>query len=325
MLTTQSKSIRIVETSRPAGGRMTGFLQEIRKNRVLYAMFLPVALYFLVFAYKPMAGIVVAFKSFNYRQGIFGSPWCGLDNFRFFFSSGKALSVTLNTVGYNLVFLICYTVFSILVAIMIAEMSGRFMKKLTQSLMFLPYFMSWVVVAAFMYNFCNYEYGLVNSLLKAMKLAPVDIYSMPTAWYFLLPFLYVWKWIGYGSVLYLAAIMGIDQECYEAAMIDGASIFQLIRHVTLPALRPTMVILILMGLGTVMRGQFDMFYQLIGNNGMLLEKTDIIDTLVFRSLMGSSDFGMAASAGAYQSLLCFVIIMVANALVRRIEKDYALF
>ncbi len=302
-----------------------GFLREIIKNRVLYLMFCPVILYYVVFAYLPMTGIVVAFKSFNYRQGIYKSPWIGFDNFKFFFSSGKALSVTLNTVTYNLVFLACYTIGSILIAILIAEMVGKTFKKTAQTLLFLPYFMSWVVVAAFVYNFTNYEYGLVNGLLKSINLAPIDIYSSPTYWYFLLPFLYVWKWIGYGSVLYLAAIMGIDQECYEAATIDGANIFQKVLSITLPSLRPTMFVLILLGIGTIMRGQFDMFYQLIGNNGSLLDATDIIDTLVFRSLMGSQDFGMAASAGAYQSVLCFVIIMVANAIVKHVEKDYALF
>ena len=288
-------------------------------------MFAPVLLYFIVFAYLPMSGIIVAFKSFNYRQGIYLSPWIGFDNFKFFFSSGKALSVTINTVAYNLVFLTCYTFFSILIAILIAEMFGKLYRKVAQTLLFLPYFMSWVVVAAFMYNFANYEFGLINSLLKALSLQPIDIYADPKYWYFILPFLYVWKWIGYGSVLYLAAIMGIDQECYEAAKIDGANIFKTIRYITLPSLRPTMVILILMGIGTVMRGQFDMFYQLIGNNGTLLDATDIIDTLVFRSLMGSQDFGMAASAGAYQSVLCFVIIVTVNAVVKRYEKDYALF
>ncbi len=302
-----------------------GFLHEMRKNKLLYLMFAPVLIYFLIFAYLPMSGIVVAFKSFNYRQGIYFSPWVGFDNFRFFFSSGKALSVTINTVAYNLVFLTCYTLFSIFVAILIAEMHGRIFKKVSQSLMFLPYFMSWVVVAAFMYNFANYEYGMVNGILKSLHMQPVDLYSEPRYWYFLLPFLYVWKWIGYGSVLYLAAIMGIDQECFEAARIDGANVFQKIRYITLPSLKPTMVILILMGIGTVMRGQFDMFYQLIGNNGMLLDATDIIDTLVFRSLMGNQDFGMAAAAGAYQSVLCFVIIVTVNGLVKRYEKDYALF
>jgi putative aldouronate transport system permease protein len=206
--------------------RKESFFCEIIKNKVLYLMFLPVALYYLAFAYIPMAGIVVAFKNFNYTEGLFLSPWNGFDNFKYFFLSGKALLVTENTIMYNLVFLTCYTLFSILTAILISEMAGRYFKKIAQSFMFLPYFISWVVVAAFLYNFFNYDYGVINTLLKGLGQQPIDIYSNASYWYYILPALYVWKWIGFGSVLYLAAIMGIDQECYEAATIDGANMYQ---------------------------------------------------------------------------------------------------
>jgi putative aldouronate transport system permease protein len=302
-----------------------GFFYEITKNKVLYLMFVPVTVYFLVFAYLPMTGIVMAFKEFNYRDGIWFSPWNGLKNFEFFFRSGKAWLVTRNTILYNLTFLACYTFFSMLVAILISEMVGKYFKKLAQSFMFLPYFISWVVVASMVYNFFNYDYGLFNMVLKFFGRAPIDIYSNPRYWYVLLPIFYVWKWVGFGSVLYLAAIMGIDQEQYEAATIDGATAFQKIYHITLPALRPTMVILILLGLGRIMRGEFAMFYQLIGNNGLLLNATDIIDTLVFRAVVVTNDFGMAAAAGFYQSVLSFAIIVGANALVRKFERDYAIF
>jgi putative aldouronate transport system permease protein len=302
-----------------------GFFYEIRKNKTLYLMFVPVTIYFLVFAYLPMTGIVMAFKEFNYRAGIWFSPWNGLKNFEFFFRSGKAWLVTRNTILYNLTFLACYTFFSMLVAILISEMIGKYFKKLAQSFMFLPYFISWVVVASMVYNFFNYDYGLFNMVLKFFGRDPIDIYSNPQYWYVLLPVFYVWKWVGFGSVLYLAAIMGIDQEQYEAAPIDGATAFQKIYYITLPALRPTMVILILLGLGRIMRGEFAMFYQLIGNNGLLLNATDIIDTLVFRAVVVTNDFGMASAAGFYQSVLSFAIIVGANALVRKFEKDYALF
>ena len=302
-----------------------GFLYEISKNRTLYVMFIPVAVYFLIFAYLPMTGIVMAFKEFNYRDGIWLSPWNGLKNFEFFFRSGKAWLVTRNTILYNLTFLACYTFFSMLVAILVSEMVGKYFKKLAQSCMFLPYFISWVVVASMVYNFFNYDYGLFNMVLKFFGRAPIDIYANPQYWYVLLPIFYIWKWVGFGSVLYLAAIMGIDQEQYEAATIDGATAFQKIYHITLPALKPTMVILILLGLGRIMRGEFDMFFQLIGNNGLLLDATDIIDTLVFRAVVVTNDFGMAAAAGFYQSVLSFAIIVGANALVRKFERDYALF
>jgi putative aldouronate transport system permease protein len=300
-------------------------LTRAARNWMLYLMFAPVAVYFVVFAYVPMAGLVVAFKEYNYQGGIFGSPWNGLENFRFFYESGKLFQVTWNTVLYNVIFLGAYTVLSLLTAVLISEMSGKRFKKLAQSLLFLPYFISWVTVSAFVYNIFNYEYGLANSTLRGLGAEPFDVYADPRNWYLLLPILYVWKWVGFGSVLYLAAISGIDPECYEAATLDGANLFQRIRYVTLPLLRPTVVVLVLLGVGRIMRGEFDMFYQLIGNNGNLMDATDIIDTLVFRSLVGSQDFGMSSAAGLYQSVLCFVIIVLVNLAVRRYDRAHALF
>lgn len=300
-------------------------MKDIRKNWLLYLMFVPVAVYYVVFAYIPMGGIVMAFESYSRQGGMFLSEWVGLDNFHYFFASGKAWLVTRNTMVYNVIFLGCYTVFSIVAAVFLSEIRRKSFKKLSQTLMFLPYFISWVTVSAFVYNFLNYEYGIVNKVLHFLDMQALDIYSNTSYWYFLLPFLYVWKWVGYGSILYLAAIVGIDQEIYEAATIDGATRLQRIMQITLPLLKPTMVILILLGLGRIMRGEFDMFYQLIGNNGLLMDATDIIDTLAFRSLMGSADFGMASSVGLYQSVLTLIIILAANWLVRRYDKEQALF
>lgn len=191
--------------------------------------------------------------------------------------------------------------------------------------MFLPYFISWVVVAAFMYNFFNTSFGLVNNIIRSLGYQPVNIYTNPSYWYFILPIMYVWKWVGFGSVLYLAAIMGIDQECFEAAIIDGTNVFQRICYIILPMLKSTMVTLVLLSVGRIMRGEFDMFYQLVGKNALLIDATDIIDTLVFRSLMSTQDFGMASAAGLYQSVLCIIIIMSVNTIARKIDKDYALF
>lgn len=301
------------------------FLGEMRRNWPLYTMFIPIAVYFIIFSYAPMAGIIMAFKDFNYRDGIFGSPWNGFMNFEYFFVSGKAWIVTRNTFLYNIVFLGMYTVFSILTAVLLSEIHRKFFKKITQTLLFLPYFISWVTVSAFVYNFLNYEYGIINVILRQFDLAAIDIYSTSWYWFIILPFLYVWKWVGYGSILYLAAIVGIDQEVYEAATIDGATRWQKITKITIPLLKPTMIILILLGLGRIMRGEFDMFYQLIGNNGALMDATDIIDTLVFRSLVNTQDFGMASSVGLYQSVLTLIIILTANYLVRRYDRDQALF
>lgn len=305
--------------------RISGFFKEIYKNRILYLMFMPVAIWYILFRYLPMAGLPVAFKKFNYQDGLFFSPWNGLDNFQYFFKSGKAWLVTKHTFQYNLVFLISYIGFSILVAIMISEINNKLFKKVTQSFLFLPYFISWVVVSALVYNFFDFQHGIVNQALTALGADKINLSVNVKNWAVLLPTLYVWKWVGFGSVLYLAAIIGLDQSCYEAAMIDGANAFQKIRYITLPLLKPTTIILTLLGIGRIMRGEFDMFFQLIGNNGLLMDGTDIIDTFVFRALMGTSDFGMASSAAFYQSILCFIIITIANGIVKKVDPDSALY
>jgi len=300
-------------------------VREWRRNRLLYLLFLPVGVYFLIFAYLPMAGIVVAFKDFQFQGGIWGSPWNGLDNFQYFWESGKLVQVTVNTLLYNSLFLVGYLLASLVVAVLISEMASRWAKKTFQTMLFLPYFISWVTVSALVYNLFNYEYGLVNTVLKASGQPPLDVYSDPGLWVGLLPLFYVWKWVGFGSVLFLAAIAGIDREAYEAAAIDGAGAFRRIWSITLPQLKPTVVILFLLGVGRILRGEFDMFYQLVGTNGNLIDATDIIDTLVFRSLVSTQDFGMSSAAALYQSVLCFVIVVGVNALVRRHDRSQALF
>jgi len=298
---------------------------EWKKNRWLMVMLLPAVVYFIVFSYIPLTGLVVAFKNFNYRDGIYFSPWVGLDNFRFFFLSGKAFSVTRNTIVYNVVFLAINNALQVTAAVLLAEMAGRLWKKAFQTMMFMPYFISWVVVGVFLYNLFNYEYGMLNSVLRSLGWDPVDIYRSVTAWKLLLPAFSAWKWIGYGTVIYLSAIMGIDRHCYEAAEIDGAGMFQKVTHITLPLLVPTIIIMVLLSVGRILRGDFDMFYQLVGDNTTLYNSTDLIDTFVFRALINSSDIGMASAAAFYQSALCFIIIVLVNYAVRRAHKEYALF
>jgi putative aldouronate transport system permease protein len=302
-----------------------GFLYQVIKYRVLLLIALPSILVCFLMAYIPMFGIILAFKSLNYKQGILGSPWVGLANFKFFFISGKALSVSANTALYNVLFIAATTLASILIAILVAEMGGKVFKKTAQSLMFLPYFISWVVVGALMYNIFNVDNGLLNHYIKAMGSEPLNIYQTPWYWYIILPALRIWKLAGYSSIIYLAAIMGIDAELYEAATIDGANRFQKIRLITLPMLKPTIAILLMLSLGGILRGDFEMFYQLIGANSMLYKSTDVIDTFVFRSLIGNGDIGMTSAAAFYQSVLCFVFITATNGLVRKINSEYALF
>jgi putative aldouronate transport system permease protein len=288
-------------------------------------MLFPAVLFFFIFSYLPMAGIVLAFKELDFSLGIFKSPWVGLNNFRFFFISGKAFRVTFNTVMYNTAFIISTTVLNLIIAIVLSEMSGKTFKKITQTLLLMPYFISWVVVNAILFNILNYEFGQINAFFDMAGKARVDIYGEPDVWKYIIVTLNAWKGMGYGSIVYLAAIMGIDREMYEAAEIDGASILQQICHITLPSLMPTVIILLLLAVGGIFRGNFDMFYQIIQNNGILFDATDVIDTFVFRSLIDTKEFGMSSAAGLYQSALCFVILMLVNAGVRKIDPDYALF
>ena len=304
---------------------MKSFAKELRKKRTLFIMLLPAVVYFLVFSYAPMAGSVVAFKEYNFQKGIFGSPWSGVTNFRFFFISGQAATVTRNTFLYNLLFMTTANILQITVALFMSEFGSRLYKKIAQSLLFLPHFISWVVVGAFMYNIFNYDIGLLNGLLKFIGNEPVDVYQRPDLWPFILGSANLWKGVGYGSILYLAAIMGLPSEIYEAATIDGANIFQRIRRITLPLLLPTLATLLLLSVGTIFRSNFDMFYQTVGENGQLFSTTDVIDTFVFRSLLRSYDFGMSSAAAFFQSILCFVTIMTVNGVVRKIDYDYALF
>jgi putative aldouronate transport system permease protein len=226
---------------------------------------------------------------------------------------------------YNLAFIIAGTLVNLTIAIVLSEMAGKKYKKTAQTLLLMPYFISWVVVNAILYNILNYEYGQINTLFAKLGMERVDIYGEPGMWKYIIVILNSWKEMGYGSIVYLAAIMGIDREIYEAGEIDGASVFQQIRYITLPSLQPTIIILILLAVGNIFRGNFQMFYLIIGNNGTLFNATDVIDTFVFRSLIQTREFGMSSAAGFYQSVLCYVILMLANSLVRRVDPDYALF
>ncbi|GIP57466.1 ABC transporter permease subunit [Paenibacillus sp. FSL W8-0186] len=302
-----------------------GFFSDLKKYRALLLMLTPAVLFFLLFAYVPMAGIVLAFKQFNYQGGIFGSPWNGLENFRFFMESGDAWRVTRNTALYNIAFIIVNNLLQIVTAILLFEVAGKWFRKVTQTVLFLPYFISWVVVGAIAYNLFNYDVGTLNVMLRSIGLGPIDIYNTAAYWPLILIVVSAWKALGYGSIMYLAAITSIDTEMYEAAEIDGANIFQRILKITVPNLMPTVIILFLLAIGNIFRGDFGMFYNMVGNNGLLFSSTDVIDTYVFRSLTTSNEIGMSAAAGFYQSILGFATILLANYAVRKYDKDRALF
>lgn len=276
--------------------------KDLRENWVKWLMILPAAIVVILMCYIPMGGIVLAFKEYNYHDGIFGSPWVWFKNFTYFFQSGKAFSVTRNTILYNLAFLLVNTVLQITCAILLSELTGKWFKRITQSVMFFPYFISWVVVGAFVYNMFNFEFGAVNTFLKSIGLEPIDVYSNKGMWPFILIGVSAFKNVGYGTVMYLASISNIDSSLYEAADLDGATMWQKIRYITLPGIRPTIIILFLLAIGTIMKGDFQMFWQVTGNNPMVLEVTDVIDTYVTRSLLQLQEFGMTSAAGLYQSV-----------------------
>ena len=300
-----------------------GFWGQVRKNRTLLCMLLPALLYVVIFSYIPMFGITIAFKDYNYNGGILGSPWCGFKNFEYLKISGKLWALTRNTLLYNLAFIVFGIIFEVGFAVMLSEITKKTFKKVTQAFMFLPYFISWVVVSTIMLNIFG-QNGVLSNVLAHFGIEDFSIYQQIRQWPVIMVAIRIWKQTGYGTVVYLAAIAGLSQM-FEAASIDGASIWQKIRYITIPGLKPTIFIMFLLSVGNIFRGDFGMFYQLVGNNQLLLETSDVIDTFVYRSLITSPNIGMSAAAGFYQSVLCFVTIVSVNWLVKKVDPDYTLF
>ena len=304
--------------------RKRTFWQQVQKNKTLLYMLLPALLYVIIFSYIPMFGITIAFKNYNYNDGIMGSPWCGLQNFEYLKISGKLWALTRNTLLYNLAFIVFGVIFEVGFAIMLSEITKKTFKKVSQAFMFLPYFISWVVVSTVMLNIFG-QNGVLSNILTHFGIEDFSIYQQVKQWPVVMVGIRLWKQTGYGTVVYLAAIAGLSQEMFEAASIDGANIWQKIRYITIPGLKPTIFIMFLLSVGNIFRGDFGMFYQLVGNNQLLLETSDVIDTFVYRSLITTPNKGMSAAAGFYQSVLCFVTIVSVNWLVRKIDPDYTLF
>lgn len=302
-----------------------GFLFELKKNKVLFLMLVPTLVFFVVNDYIPMVGIYYAFTKYDFRGGLFGSKFVGLQNFEYLFKSGTLMTITRNTILYNIVFIVIGNFMEILVAILVSRMVTNHYKKVLQSLTFLPYFVSSVILGVLVYNFFNYDHGMFNAFRAQLGMSKVDVYNAPGYWPVIITAFYIWTNLGYGMVVYLASVMGIGDEFYEAAEIDGANVFKQIRYITLPMLKPTFITLFLFALGGIMHGQFDLFYQLVGNNGVLFKTTDIIDTYVYRSLISYFDVGLSTAAGVYQSVFGFILIMIVNTVVRHINEDYALF
>ena len=308
---------------------LTKIRYDIRKNPMLVIMVLPSVAYFLVTSYLPMVGVYFGFTSYQFTTDffstLFGSKFVGLSNFEYLFSSGLAWRMTANTLIYNFIFIVGGTILKVAIAIMFSEIAGKFFKKYVQTITFLPHFISMVMVGTFAYNLLNYNSGVINSFLVALGFERVDFYSMPGAWYIILPLVDFWKGVGYGSIIYVSAITGISDDLYEAADLDGANFMQEIVHITIPSIRPTIVILTLMSLGSIMKGNFDLFYQLVGESGQLMETTEIIDTYVWRALRQNVQIGMGSAAGLYQSFVGMILVVLVNTIVKKIEPDYAIF
>lgn len=307
------------------GRRRKSLLKSAWDSKVLLLMCLPAIAFFLVFAYAPMPGAWIAFTNFNYRDGIFGSPFVGMRNFEFLIKSGQLWLLTRNTILYNVAFIVLGNVLQIALAVMLNEIRMKYFKKISQTVMFLPYFISVVLIGVIAFNLFNYDTGAINALIVATGGDPVKIYSTAGLWPFIIVAVQMWQSTGYGSIVYFAAIMGIDKTLFEAAAIDGASAWQRIRYVILPSLKPTFIILLLFSMGGIMHGNFGLFWNLVGNNAQLFATTDIIETAVYRMVMTQNNFTTSTAVGLYQSIFGFALVMTANWIVRRMNKDYALF
>ena len=300
------------------------FWRELVKNRFLYLLTVPGIVFLFVFDYLPMVGLVIAFQDFHAVKGIWGSEFVGLKNFEFFFQSKDWLKVTFNTVYLNLLFMISGIVAAVTIAIMLSEITNKYFKRISQSVIILPHFISWSVVSMFSMTLFGSD-GLINRWLKSMGLEPISFYSTPEIWPLLLVLFSLWQGAGFSSIVYLATITGINPDIYESASIDGATRWQKIRYITLPLLKPTVILLTLLSLGNLFYGNFNMIYALVGTNPLLYPTTDVIDTYVYRALMQLGDIGMASAIGFYQSVVGFVLVLTANYVTKKINPESAIF
>ena len=298
---------------------------DIRKNPFSYLLVLPAALYTLVFGYLTLPYIIMAFEKYNFKLGLLGSPFVGLKNFMFFFQSNRATMITWNTVYLNVIFIVTGTVASILLALMLTEIKNKAYLKTTQSVLLFPHFLSWVIVQYVVFALLSSEYGWLNSIFTTMGWPKVAMYSKADAWPLILALIRIWKGAGMGSVIYMAAIVGMDEGLFEAARIDGANKLQQIINITLPLLAPTICILTLLSVGKIFYGDFQMIYALVGDNGILLQRTDVIDTFVYRALRQTGDPSAAMAVGLYQAVVGFIMVYGSNRLVRHFFPEGAMF
>lgn len=305
-------------------------LQKYYRHRALIFMALPGLVWMIFFFYIPVFGNVVAFKDFKYSPdgfmaSLINSPWVGFDNFKFLFSSSNAYLITRNTVLYNIGFITIGLVCALFIAVVLSEIRSKKMIKIYQTTMLLPYFLSWVIIGYFVYAFLSPDKGLMNIIITSFGGTEINWYNEPKFWPLILIILGVWKGVGYNSIIYFAAIMGIDPSYYEAAMVDGASKWQQIKNVTLPQLIPLITILSILAVGNIFKADFGLFYNVTRYSGALYEVTSVLDTYIYNGLANTGDIGMASAAGLYQSVVGCVLLVSTNAIVRKFDDSSALF
>ncbi len=300
--------------------------KRIRKNvLLLYLMLIPGVVYIFINNYMPLPGLLIAFKRFNYSKGLWGSDWCGLKNFTYLFKTNDAWRITKNTLLYNFTFIFLGNFIAVVIAIMLTYVRNALSKKIYQTVILIPYLISITVVTFIVYAFLGQQSGFINNLLQQFGHNPVSWYTEAKFWPFILVLVYLWKNFGYTSILYYATAIGIDSTLYEAAMLDGAGRFKQIFHVTLPGLKKTIIIMVLLQVGKVFYSDFGLFYQVPMRSGLISSTTDTIDVFVYRSLSQLNDIGRASAAGFLQSTLGFALILIVNAIVRKIDEESALF
>ncbi|MBP1756312.1 MAG: binding-protein-dependent transport system inner rane component [Firmicutes bacterium] len=313
------------ETPIASRDRKKEFLREMKKNKGLYLMCLPALVVLVMFCYIPFAGTWMAFTDFNVVDGIFGSKFVGLDNFKyFFFTSSMGWRVTYNTLFINFFGIILGLIVPISIAIFFNEIRSKVFKKLAQSFMFFPYFLSWVVVGAIIYGLFSSDVGVVNHLLQSLGMEPVKWYAEPKYWKAIIIFSSMWKWSGYSSIIYMAAMANFDGSLYEAAEVDGANKFQRIFRLTLPMLKPTAIVLTLMSIGRIFYGDFGMIYGIVGNNPVLIDAVTVIDTYVYQT-MRTLGFSYATAIGLFQSIMGLILVTIANRLAKKYNEGEGLF
>lgn len=302
---------------------MSKHLKYFRSSFGLTLLALPAIIFIFIFCYVPLYGLVLPFKEYNFEQGFWHSPWIGTTNFEFLFNS-NLMQLLRNTVVMNALFISLNVIVEVTVALLLFEL-GKRATKVYQTILFLPFFISWIVVSYAVFGFLDSDTGILNKLLESFGMNPILFYNSPGYWPVILVVAHVWKFLGYGTLMYYAALMGIDAEYYEAARLDGASRFRQAWHISIPLIRPIIIIMVVLSIGNIFYSDFGLFYSVTQDNPLLYPTTDVIDTYVYRALRTLGDFGMSSAAGLFQSVCGFVVVVLANYAIGKFSKEDKLF